>query len=421
MKIFRRVVVCLAVVSFFVMMVSVMPTKAASEEEMMSLSEEKVKARMDAQVDALGAYQKLFDTFGRNEDGSLLYPEDYAGAYIEGDRLVVMLTQMDEQTKIKYNMIYPEYVSAVIYQEAEYTLNQLYKIQEIGHELMTDFSITSYGVDEKNNETFIQVPEEEVEELTQTINGMRLSSFPVKVEESIGENIPTAAISLEGGSAISMEPGKFASICIGGTYLGKNAILTCGHDMKDKNPIHLGGIYLSGPQIGEIAYVRCNPYGTVNPGKNALGDFSIVLLNQYYAPTNKMKAENSVVSATGTYSSVPVGTSIYKYGAKTGYSYGEVTRTNVTVVYEKTELEGNIKEKVSEVSGLTQSYMLNTAGTNAIDEGDSGGCVYTKSGSNYMICGDVSGLENIIDMVHHFMYFSPIYYAIDEGFQPKVN
>ena len=56
MKIFRRVVVCLAVVSFFVMMVSVMPTKAASEEEMMSLSEEKVKARMDAQVDALGAY-----------------------------------------------------------------------------------------------------------------------------------------------------------------------------------------------------------------------------------------------------------------------------------------------------------------------------------------------------------------------------
>ena len=67
MKIFRRVVVCLAVVSFFVMMVSVMPTKAASEEEMMSLSEEKVKARMDAQVDALGAYQKLFDTFGRNE------------------------------------------------------------------------------------------------------------------------------------------------------------------------------------------------------------------------------------------------------------------------------------------------------------------------------------------------------------------
>ena len=128
MKIFRRVVVCLAVVSFFVMMVSVMPTKAASEEEMMSLSEEKVKARMDAQVDALGAYQKLFDTFGRNEDGSLLYPEDYAGAYIEGDRLVVMLTQMDEQTKIKYNMIYPEYVSAVIYQEAEYTLNQLLKL-----------------------------------------------------------------------------------------------------------------------------------------------------------------------------------------------------------------------------------------------------------------------------------------------------
>ena len=165
--------------------------------------------------------------------------------------------------------------------------------------------------------------------------------------------------------------------------------------MKDKNPIHLGGIYLSGPQIGEIAYVRCNPYGTVNPGKNALGDFSIVLLNQYYAPTNKMKAENSVVSATGTYSSVPVGTSIYKYGAKTGYSYGEVTRTNVTVVYEKTELEGNIKEKVSEVSGLTQSYMLNTAGTNAIDEGDSGGCVYTKSGSNYMICGDEIGRAHV--------------------------
>ncbi|MCI8626979.1 MAG: hypothetical protein HFI40_12040 [Lachnospiraceae bacterium] len=220
--------------------------------------------------------------------------------------------------------IYPEYISTVIYQEAKYALNQLCEIQQIGHELLEDFSIASYGVDEKNNETFIQVPEEEMEDLTQTIKKMRFS-VPITIERSVGENVTTAAIPLEGGMAISNSIGTF-SICIGGTYAGKNAILTCGHDFKANKPVNLGSASLAAPMIGTTTYVRCNPYATANPG------------------------------------------------------------------------------------------------TNAVETGDSGGCVYTKSGSNYMISGTVSGATVIDGMsIIHVMYSSPIYYAIDQGFTPKLN
>lgn len=363
----------------------------------------------------MDAYQKLFDTFDKQDDGSFLYPKDYAGAYIEGDKLIIMLTSVNEQSIANYNAIYPEYISTVIYQEAKYALNQLCEIQQIGHELLEDFSIASYGVDEKNNETFIQVPEEEMEDLTQTIKKMRFS-VPITIERSVGENVTTVAIPLEGGMAISNSIGTF-SICIGGTYAGKNAILTCGHDFKANKPVNLGSASLAAPMIGTTTYVRCNPYATANPGKNALGDFSIVLLNSSYQPTNKMKSENSTVYATGTYSSVPVGTSIYKYGQKSKYSYGTVSRTNITVVY-----KNGAGLNTYEVSGITQSYMQNSSGTNAVETGDSGGCVYTKSGSNYMISGTVSGATVIDGMsIIHVMYSSPIYYAIDQGFTPKLN
>ena len=62
------------------------------------------------------------------------------------------------------------------------------------------------------------------------------------------------------------------------------------------------------------------------------------------------------------------------HGAKTGYSYGDVTRTNVTVVY-------GIEY---EISGLTQTYMLNTAGTNAIDEGFEVKKYLTSNGKYYL-------------------------------------
>ena len=61
--------------------------------------------------------------------------------------------------------------------------------------------------------------------------------------------------------------------------------------------------------------------------------------------------------------------------------------------------------------------MKNKSGTHAVNKGDSGGCVYIKSGSTYKIQGSVSCF-NSTSSVYSTMYSSPIYYAMDVGFSP---
>ena len=41
-----------------------------------------IKNKMDAQSDALIAYDKLISSFAKNDDNQFVYPADFAGAYI---------------------------------------------------------------------------------------------------------------------------------------------------------------------------------------------------------------------------------------------------------------------------------------------------------------------------------------------------
>lgn len=107
---------------------------------------------------------------------------------------------------------------------------------------------------------------------------------------------------------------------------------------------------------------------------------------------------------------------LYKYGSTTGYSWGPITYTNVTVTY--TDIWGLT---TYQVRGLYQSSLQNSSSTHAVDEGDSGGCVYIKEGSSYKIHGSVSGMRKSSSGVNSIMYSSPIYYAQAAGFSPKLN
>ena len=64
------------------------------------------------------------------------------------------------------------------------------------------------------------------------------------------------------------------------------------------------------------------------------------------------------------------------------------------------------------VRGLYKNTMQNSSGTTAIAPGDSGGPVFVKSGSNYLLHGIVSATTSGTN----YMYSTPVYYAIDVGF-----
>ena len=53
-----------------------------------------VYQEMLAQIPALEAYTQLYNSF-RNENGDIVYPEGYAGEYIEGDTLFVCTNSID--------------------------------------------------------------------------------------------------------------------------------------------------------------------------------------------------------------------------------------------------------------------------------------------------------------------------------------
>lgn len=150
-----------------------------------------------------------------------------------------------------------------------------------------------------------------------------------------------------------------------------------------------------------------------------MGDFAIVTLNNDVTTTNRVYGG---ISITGTYSSLPEGTTIYKYGTVTKLSYGTITRSGDTAVMNYSVKISDNAQTYYYVRGLYESSMYNASGTDAILEGDSGGPVYVKNGSNYLLHGIVTAKDNNIGgLVTSVMYSSPIAYAEAEGFKVKID
>ena len=360
---------------------------------------------MEAQESALEAYQYLWNNFEKDEAGNPIYPEYYAGEYIEGDKLVILLTVDDKAEKEKYVSICDN-SEAVLFKKADYSMQELERFNLVVAGMLQDYAINYYGVDKKNNQFQIGVSEADYQRLC---NDDRIIGKPI-ILHIAEEN--TICASVYGGDRITYgTAGSAYSLCIGGTYGGNNAILTAGHGTAVN-----GSFYRSGSLLGTVKVQRCN--STIgNTGASAYGDYAIVQTNSSFTINNKVRNSTSTVSITGTYSAVPVGTTIYKYGATTGYAWGQVSSDGTTATYLTNS--GTVQYQVS---GLYLTYLNNSSSTSAIGAGDSGGCVYTKSSSVYKIHGSVSGMGAAdSNGERHLMYSSPIYYAVNAGFTPKTN
>lgn len=73
------------------------------------------------------------------------------------------------------------------------------------------------------------------------------------------------------------------------------------------------------------------------------------------------------------------------------------------------------------MSGLYQSTMENSSGTDAVAGGDSGGAVYMKEGVTNKLHGIVTARSEPTSGPAKIMYSTPIYYAEHAGFTVKIN
>ena len=111
------------------------------------------------QENAVAAYELLDRAFGHDELGYTLFPDDYAGSYIEGDKLVLLLTDVSEETQKKYKTWAAQYAGVLVFKEAEYSFNSLNDMSDTMYKDLEDkgYTITEYCVSETTNSIVISI------------------------------------------------------------------------------------------------------------------------------------------------------------------------------------------------------------------------------------------------------------------------
>ncbi|MBO6300953.1 MAG: hypothetical protein J6N15_00755 [Ruminiclostridium sp.] len=105
---------------------------------------------MEQQKEPLAAYQTLYSTFNQDDKGRYVYPDEYAGEWLDGNKLVIALTDVSKEKLDKYIDILKHY-NCVKFVKAKYSITFLYKLADEVFETLNDMNITKYGVDVENN------------------------------------------------------------------------------------------------------------------------------------------------------------------------------------------------------------------------------------------------------------------------------
>ena len=374
-KYFFYTFISFAIISIF--SISVFAENGDNEDLLLIESQNDLDDIMDIQREALLAVESLYSNFTINSNGVLTYPEEFSGEYLEADTLIICLTDTSDEMIQKYSAWTNNY-NKVTFQNATYSLNYLNSIRDSFDELVNDFSLVAYGVDRTANNVFVDLP----------------------VIVSVASPVEATA-SVYGGDGYGLTSGtsSSASICIGGTYNGNNAVASCGHGLSLNKKVYKGS-----SEIGTVVYQNFGGWG----------DYSVIKLNSSYTPTNKVRSANGTNSISGCSYYPTAGTAIYKYGTATGYAYGTINQVDVTVTV--SDLWGQ-----TTVKGLYGTSIRNSNGTTCIDNGDSGGPAYLKSGSSYNIAGIVCAKVTGQTSTYQTMYFSPIRNVTGIGFTVKTN
>ena len=365
-----------------------------------------VQEDMAKQDDALDEYFKLMDFFEKDKFGVPIYPEHYAGEYIDADnKLVVQLTdEFDDDAVLSYLKSTP--IIQIKY--VEYSYDELISQKQIADELYAaGVRVVSDGVDIIDNRYEIAVLKEDLDKIATIYT----NTSPVFFKEG---TYAQSSAQLIGGDRIYKEgTDEYMSMAICGTYNGNDAVLTCGHG-NEKDTWSQQYPYIEyktrSHRIGQVVFQQANTDPS-NYGISSLGDFAIVDVTSSDTITNNVWEGGEI---TGTYSSVPVGTTVYKFGSRTGYAWGNVTNTGLRITYRN---NNGFNPKKYTVGGLYSISLQNSSGTNAINHGDSGGPVWRSDTGENLLHGIVTGGKFDINL----MYTTPIYYAQYQGFQPKLN
>lgn len=123
---------------------------------------------MKSQENAKEAYEKLAATFNVDKYNTE-YPDEYAGVYIEDNKLIIRLVGNDEDKKKEYLDLLRDYNCIEII-DAVYSLNYLNELAVKLEAQIEELSPTSYYVDPISNSLVINVPTENLDKAYSEFN-----------------------------------------------------------------------------------------------------------------------------------------------------------------------------------------------------------------------------------------------------------
>ena len=373
-----------------------------SENETFDEYDEEYEKAYSIAKQAMDAYEQLSDhCFQYDENRMTIYPDDYAGSWIEEGLLYIAVTP--DADLIKYNETLSGF-DCVRYLEKEYSVNELqvlaYTLEE---PIKKKLDLCGYYVSYQENKIVFEITDNIVLAREMLDSGSLLDNddymYPINdiVKFDLGNKIQMDA-DVIGGTNITRNSstGSRRTLGVAGTvYLNGNSydgFVTAGHGLSTSGAA--SKIYkYNGSQMG---YVR-----KANYYNGAVGDYALVELFDSYNITNKFYYATGSTSKrhfNGYVNDLAVGSPVKRYGAANGAATGTVKQQGYSAT-------GNSVT----IYGFTRC-LLNSG---VVGEGDSGGPCYTGSTGNYQFLGvyDGSGTNGGLKMFYLTPYcrFSPYF------------
>ena len=132
-------------------------------------------------------HQNLWNSFPKSESGLPIYPDEYAGTYLdETGNLIILLTTINDELKNKYELRCQTH-EGILFRQVEYSLNELSEYVSYATDYIRNgVDVTRYGIHVSDNSFEILLSSDSPAPL----NGITAiaSGFPIKFkyqEESV--------------------------------------------------------------------------------------------------------------------------------------------------------------------------------------------------------------------------------------------
>lgn len=376
------------------------------------LQDEYIQQVMQRQGMSIIAYNNIIYEFFDSESGVLTYPNEWAGAFINYNMLIIQLTDVSQSVLDKFAYISgnSHIVDFELVPFSYNTLNYYGKafaqdIQERGG------LILSHGINTRGNTYNIVLYRNHhlSNQIYNTINNSQYQ-LPIPLQiELVGEIAHAPFYKKECkntypffseyyspnltnvGTRITSN-GRSFSVGVRGYYNGYPAILTAGHSFVDTISgvdVRIGGVTIGQLFAARIGSININ--SSDSSSSQRYGDWGLVKLNDHGQGVISNYLPNGYISSFAY--TLPVGALVFGYGSSSNTAwYGSVAMVDQTINF----VSGNYAHGIT----MVQSHDIGPFPTH----GDSGGPVWFNSGDGNTFVGVLSGGDNFIRM----WSFSPL-------------